>query len=81
MSHHLCFRPDTEGKPMAQNSIIIRHIHGGGWEVAIVENGKEDVRPFGNGGFALSWAEGQSVRLGVPVQHQQTSYADLKQLQ
>lgn len=67
VSDHLCFRPNLEGKPMAQNTITLRHIPQDGWEVVIIEQGERSVRGFENSAYALSYAEGQGVRLGVPV--------------
>jgi hypothetical protein len=54
---------------MAQNSITIRRLSVGGWQVIIIENEEQTVREFENGGFALSYAEGQGMRLCVPVTH------------
>lgn len=54
---------------MAHNPITVRHIFGDGWEVVIVEDGEITSRDFENGGYALSYAEGQGVRLSVPVTH------------
>ena len=37
----------------------------GEWFVRVVENGKEDSRSFGIKSHALSFAEGQQIRLGL----------------
>jgi len=67
VSDHLCFRPYTEVKPMEQGTITVRHNPADGWEVEIVEDGEKTERHFDNGEYAHSYAEGQGVRLGVPV--------------
>jgi len=59
---------------MAEDTITIRHISDDGWEVVIVEDGSTTSRDFENGGYALSYAEGQSVRLGVEVTHERDGF-------
>ena len=52
--------------PCGTEAVSILAVHGE-WHVVIVENGIERVQPFVQRDWAISYASGQSLRLGLPA--------------